>query len=94
LKEISGIKLVEPQRSKKRALCCGAGGGRMWMEEKIEERVNELRTEEILLQSPHIITSACPYCLTMLTDGLKAKDKDEDIQMLDVVELLSESVED
>ncbi|RYL91019.1 (Fe-S)-binding protein [Sporolactobacillus sp. THM7-4] len=92
LKAIPGLELVEMKRSREKAMCCGAGGGRMWMEEKAGKRVNIARTEQALEVHPGIISSACPYCLTMLSDGTKMKGVDEQIQTKDIAEILAESV--
>jgi Fe-S oxidoreductase len=79
--------LAEFKRRERRSFCCGAGGGRMWMEETIGTRINEDRVEESLgLDIDHIFT-ACPFCMTMFEDGLKAKERD-DVKILDVAEVL------
>jgi len=80
-------------RSKDRGLCCGAGGGRMWMEEKEGKRINIERTEEALSTKAGAIGTACPFCMTMMTDGVKAKEASENVRVKDVAELLWESVE-
>jgi Fe-S oxidoreductase len=91
LKRIPGVELVEPTYWKKdKGLCCGAGGAQMWMEEQNNNRVNVKRTLQLLDTGAATVASACPFCMTMLTDGLKAKDR-EDVRQLDVVELLAES---
>jgi Fe-S oxidoreductase len=91
LSRIPGVELVEPTYWKKdKGLCCGAGGAQMWMEEQNNNRVNVKRTEQLLDTGATTLASACPFCMTMLTDGLKAKDREE-IRQLDVVELLAES---
>ncbi len=64
------IELVEPTRTKSRGLCCGAGGGRMWMEENVGKRVNVERSEELLATGADQIAVACPFCMTMITDGV------------------------
>jgi Fe-S oxidoreductase len=92
LRRIGGIELREvgPQQ-RERTFCCGAGGGQMWMEEQNQDRVNVMRTRQLLSTGATTLASACPFCLTMLTDGLKAEDLDERIKNLDVAELLAEA---
>jgi Fe-S oxidoreductase len=93
LSRIPGVELVEPTYWKKdKGLCCGAGGAQMWMEEQNNNRVNVKRTGQLLDTGAVTVASACPFCMTMLSDGLKAKDR-EDVRQLDVVELLAESCE-
>ena len=92
LLEASGGKLLEMARSRDRGFCCGAGGARMFMEEREGKRVNIERTEEALKLQPDMIATACPFCMTMLTDGLKAKDADERVHVKDVAEILADSI--
>jgi Fe-S oxidoreductase len=92
LKAIPGVKVVEMDRNRQNGMCCGAGGGMMWMEEKAGSRVNVARTEQALAVSPTMIGSGCPYCLTMLSDGTKAKEVEDQVQTLDVVEILEKSM--
>lgn len=92
LKAIPGVELAEMSRSRENAMCCGAGGGMMWMEETSGKRVNLARTEQALQTNPTMISSACPYCLTMLEDGTKMKEADDRVQAKDVAELLALSV--
>jgi Fe-S oxidoreductase len=92
LKSIPGVKLKEPERKRETAMCCGAGGGLMWMEENTGTRINVARTEQLLETNPTVISTGCPYCLTMIGDGTKAKEVDEKVQTLDVVEILEKSL--
>lgn len=92
LKAIPGVKLVEMERNRKRGMCCGAGGGLMWAEEKVGTRINVARTEQALETNPTVISSACPYCLTMLSDGTKAKEVEDDVQTLDIAEIVERSI--
>ncbi|KAB7709042.1 4Fe-4S dicluster domain-containing protein [Bacillus aerolatus] len=92
LKRIPGVKVVEMERSRETAMCCGAGGGMMWMEEDTGQRINVARTQQALAVSPTVIGSGCPYCLTMLSDGTKALEKEDGVQTLDIVEILEKSV--
>jgi Fe-S oxidoreductase/nitrate reductase gamma subunit len=81
------VQLVEPARTKSRGLCCGAGGGRMWMEEKEGKRINVERTEEMLATGAEAIAVACPFCMTMMNDGLTAKASD--VPVYDISELVA-----
>ncbi|NEU30443.1 (Fe-S)-binding protein [bacterium LRH843] len=92
LKAIPGVTLVEMERNRENGMCCGAGGGMMWTEEDVGQRVNIARTEQALGVNPSMIGSGCPYCLTMLNDGTKAKEVEEHVQTLDVVEILEKSL--
>ncbi len=92
LTAIPGLELVEMDRSRENGMCCGAGGGLMWTEETTGNRINVARTEQAMAVQPSMISSACPYCLTMLSDGTKAKEVDEDISTMDVAEILALSV--
>ncbi|QWH20279.1 (Fe-S)-binding protein [Bacillus mycoides] len=92
LKAIPGVNLVEMARNRETGMCCGAGGGLMWMEETAGSRINVARTEQALAVRPSIIGTGCPYCLTMISDGTKAKEVEETVQTLDVTEILERSV--
>ena len=92
LKAIPGLELVEMDRTRENGMCCGAGGGLMWSEETTGNRINVARTEQALRVQPNMISSACPYCLTMISDGTKAKEVEEDISTMDVAEILALSV--
>jgi len=88
LKSIPGLKLVEMERCREKGFCCGAGGGRMWMEEDEGERINNMRTDQVIATGAEGVAVACPFCLTMITDGLKERKKEETIAALDVAELV------
>ncbi|MCY7814472.1 (Fe-S)-binding protein [Bacillus haynesii] len=92
LRSIPGIRLTEMERSRENGMCCGAGGGLMWMEEEAGTRINVARTEQALSTSPSVISSGCPYCLTMLGDGTKAKELEDQVGTYDVAELLERAV--
>ncbi|PEZ04268.1 hypothetical protein CN326_16375 [Bacillus sp. AFS018417] len=92
LKAIPGVNLIEMERNRETGMCCGAGGGLMWMEETAGSRINVARTEQALATSPTIIGTGCPYCLTMISDGTKAKEVEERVQTLDITEILERSV--
>jgi len=92
LKSIPGVQLVEMERNREKGMCCGAGGGLMWMEEETGHRINVSRTEQALAVNPSVISSGCPYCLTMLSDGTKAKEVEEKVATYDVAELLEKAV--
>ncbi|QQZ09241.1 4Fe-4S dicluster domain-containing protein [Heyndrickxia vini] len=92
LKAIPGVTLIEMDRNREKGMCCGAGGGLMWMEEDTGHRINVSRTEQALAVNPSVISSGCPYCLTMLSDGTKAKEVEETVKTYDVAELLEKAV--
>ncbi|CAN7686790.1 (Fe-S)-binding protein [Paenibacillus sp. LjRoot56] len=92
LRAIPGVELVEQARSRENSMCCGAGGGMMWMEETAGTRVNVARTEQLLSVKPTVISSACPYCLTMVEDGTKLKEVEEQVKARDIAEILAQSV--
>jgi Fe-S oxidoreductase len=81
------VNLVEPKRNKSRGLCCGAGGGRMWMEEDTGKRINVERTEELLATGADAIATACPFCMTMMTDGVTSKGSE--VPVLDISEVVA-----
>ena len=92
LKSIPGVQLVEAEGwNREKGLCCGAGGAQMWMEEQNKDRMNVKRTLQLLQTEAKTIATGCPFCQTMITDGLKATSKEDEIRQLDVVELLEES---
>ncbi len=83
-------ELVEMKRCRSNALCCGAGGAQMWKEpEKGNKDINIERTEEALELKPEVIATGCPFCMTMMSDGVKGKEKENQIKVLDIVELIN-----
>jgi len=96
LEAVPGVEATEMHRCKERGFCCGAGGARMWMEERIGKRINTERIEEALALSPDTISTSCPYCLVMLGDAVSAKkssgEAKETLEVVDVAQLLVRSV--
>ncbi len=91
--EALDAELVEMKRCKSNGLCCGAGGGQMFKEEeKGKTRINLERTKEALETNATIIASACPFCSTMMTDGIKVNEKEDKVQVLDIAELIAQSI--
>jgi Fe-S oxidoreductase/nitrate reductase gamma subunit len=90
---IPGTELVEMHRHRKRGFCCGAGGGRMWMEEKIGTRINHARVEQTLETGAPRVATACPFCLTMFRDGISAKGAEDRLQVRDLAQYLADSVD-
>jgi Fe-S oxidoreductase len=93
IESVPGLNILEADRHHDRGLCCGAGGGQMFMEETEGKRVNIERTEELLATGATTIAANCPFCMTMISDGVKSKDKDEEVKVLDIAEILLEHVE-
>jgi len=91
---ISGLKKVELARCRANSFCCGGGGGHVWMEEEPDKRVNERRVEEIIKAGVDLVATACPYCLTMFEDGLKAKEVEGSIKAMDLSELVAASLQE
>lgn len=93
ISNIPGVKMVEMDRGFERSFCCGAGGGRMWMEENIGKRINHLRFDDVIKTKADMIGTACPFCLTMLEDATKDKGMEESIKAQDLAELVLEAME-
>jgi Fe-S oxidoreductase len=97
MEQVPGVQAQEMHRCKERGFCCGAGGARMWMEERIGKRINTERIEEALGTDPDTISTGCPYCLVMLGDAISAKkssgEAKESLEVVDVAQLLIRSVE-
>jgi Fe-S oxidoreductase len=88
IEKLPGVEFTEIEEKKEQSFCCGAGGGRMWMEEKLGTRINKKRIEQAMKANPTVIASNCPYCLTMLTDGVKDANLEEKVKVLDLAELV------
>ena len=89
---IPGLRVIDPPRARERGLCCGGGGGHMWMEVKSEKRVNVIRTEELLATGAQTVATACPFCLAMVDLGRKVVGAEERLAVKDVSELIAESL--
>ena len=92
----AGASITEIEKTKNFGFCCGAGGGRMWMEEDAVEgfkRINDTRTDQLLVTNPQMIVTNCPFCLTMLSDGVKAAEAEENTKVFDVAEVLWQSMQ-
>ena len=92
LTAIPGVEQIEMRRCKERGFCCGAGGARMWLEENIGKRVNMERMDEALGTGADVVSTACPYCMIMLDDAVRANSKEDDVRVLDLSQLVEESL--
>ena len=93
LRAIPGLQVVEMPRSRNKGLCCGGGGGHMWMEVRGERRINEIRVEEALTTRAKTVGTACPFCMAMVDLGRKVKGVEETLQVRDIAELVAEALE-
>lgn len=91
LSAIPNVKLVEMKQNHEQGMCCGAGGGRMWMEEHIGKRINVVRTEQAIETNAKTVATACPFCMTMISDGVKTKDMTDKLKVMDIAELLDQT---
>jgi Fe-S oxidoreductase len=95
LDAVPGVRQVEMRRCRERGFCCGAGGSRMWMEERLGRRVNLERTDEALATGADVVGTACPYCMVMLDDAVKqrqAEGQAESVRVMDVAQVLEQSL--
>ena len=92
MKTISKGKPLELERHRRSSFCCGGGGGRFWMEERIGKRISEDRTEEVVKTGAQVVATACPYCLQMVEDAIKAIEVQESVKTLDIAELVVETM--
>ncbi|MHB1687786.1 MAG: heterodisulfide reductase-related iron-sulfur binding cluster [Ignavibacteriaceae bacterium] len=91
LSQINGLEIIEMKRNKSKGFCCGGGGGRMFLEDEEGGRINIERTREALETEVSTIASACPFCMTMMTDGVKHFEKDEEVNVKDIAEIIFEN---
>jgi Fe-S oxidoreductase/nitrate reductase gamma subunit len=89
---VPGMELVEMDRNLAKSFCCGAGGARMWMEEDIGERINDLRTDQAIAVKADTVAVACPFCLTMISDGIKDRQMTEKMVSLDIAEIVAKAM--
>jgi Fe-S oxidoreductase len=94
LKSVPSLQLHEMERSKIDSFCCGAGGGWMWMDEKIGKRINIQRIEDALAIDPEWLATACPFCVTMFSDAVKDKGVEEKVKVWDVAEIVAKALSD
>lgn len=92
LSKVAGLDLVEMNRNKSKGFCCGAGGGRMFLEDEEGGRINEERAKEAIETKADTIASACPFCMTMMTDGVKHFNKTEEVAVKDIAEIILENI--
>jgi Fe-S oxidoreductase/nitrate reductase gamma subunit len=92
LKAIPSLDIKDMERSGKESFCCGAGGGWMWMDEKIGKRINIQRLEDALATDPDWIATACPFCVTMFDDAIKSKDLEESLKIWDLAEIIEQAL--
>ncbi|GAA2655093.1 hypothetical protein GCM10010436_84910 [Paractinoplanes durhamensis] len=98
LGNLPGVRLAEPERTREKSFCCGAGGARMWLDETLGTRINEKRTDELLETGPDMVAAACPYCVDMLADGVALRRQQgragTHVTVTDVAEILLRAVHD
>lgn len=93
LKELCDTKLVEMAEKGKKSFCCGGGGGHMWLEENIGRRISDMRIEQAIKTKAQIVATACPFCLQMLDDAIKARGFEDPLKVMDVAELVAAAIE-
>jgi Fe-S oxidoreductase len=89
LNNLPDTRVIEMGQNQARSFCCGGGGGRMWLEENIGQRISEMRMEQAIETRAQTVATACPYCLQMLEDAAKVKGVEESLKVMDIAELVS-----
>lgn len=92
LLRLAGLEVIEMPKHGEKSFCCGAGGGRMWLEEHGGQRINEMRTEEALQTGASLVGTACPFCLTMINDGVNASETADQAKVMDIAEILAQTI--
>ena len=92
LRQLPQLDVIEMSRCGQRALCCGGGGGRIWMEEAVGTKINRIRTEEAVKSGSEVVVTACPFCLQMFDEGIRAKELDKTFKVMDLVEVVEENM--
>lgn len=93
LKAVKSLRIVEMEKSREKGMCCGAGGGHFWMDMKVGQRVNVLRVEQAAQTGANKIATACPFCMQMMEDGAKLTNREEQLQVRDIAEVIAEQLE-
>ncbi|MGO9558675.1 MAG: (Fe-S)-binding protein [Acidimicrobiales bacterium] len=93
IESVPGVSSVEMHRCREKGFCCGAGGARMWLEERIGKRVNLERTDEALGTGADVVSTACPFCLIMLDDAVKERQREEEVSVLDISQIIEHSMQ-
>jgi Fe-S oxidoreductase len=89
---VPGVQLKELARNREQGFCCGGGGGRMWLHESLGRNINQIRSEEVGQAGVGAVGVACPYCLTMLDDGIKGLEQEKLPEVFDIIEMVASSV--
>ena len=89
---VKGVELKEMEFNRREGTCCGAGGGRMWMEEEADQRVNLLRTEQALATNPEVIAVSCPFCKIMIGNGVTDKHQEGNVEVMDVMQIVEKGM--
>jgi Fe-S oxidoreductase len=90
---LNGNGITEMERNRNKSFCCGGGGGRAWMEEKVGTRVNQTRINQALETNAEVVAAACPFCITMFEDGVKGVEAEEKLKIEDISEILAQAIE-